>query len=460
MTAFNIIRDKLLSVFLDHILFVPKNRLKRYLFLLEKLSIGGDGHRNNLCHIRELLQEGHPFPHFLERLESNTSPLCRKSLISNLIVRSLLRNNQKRKEFNQREGFLPPFSVSFAPTSRCNLNCDHCSATPESGDDLDLHLMVRVIEEARDVMGIHFFILTGGEPLLYGDLFDVISNFPHCYFQIFTNGTLLDSENVKKFSRLGNMLPMLSVEGNETITDHRRSSGTYRKVERAMHRLRAAGVPFGYSAMTTRENCELITASPFVDRMIQLGCLLGYYFHYMPVGANPDISLMPTPAQRDLSRRNIYKLRNEKPIFLIDTINDGPLTGGCTSAGRYYVHIHSSGYVSPCVYNNFSTDQIKNSSLTEILKSPYLSTLRNTIPFDGNTLRCCLLLDHPNFFFRTLELYHPHSAIEGEKEQLNLLKSDLKSYASTMKNIYGPAWENGDWESIIRGLRWKIESEK
>jgi MoaA/NifB/PqqE/SkfB family radical SAM enzyme len=460
MTPLNIIWDKLLSIFLDHILFAPKKRLEMYLFLLERLSTAGDGQRNNFHYLRELLQSGHPFPRFLKRLNSNTSRLCRKSLISNLIVRSLLRNRQKRKNFKRREGFLPPFSVSFAPTSRCNLNCEHCSATPEGGDDLDPDLMVRIIKEAKARMGIHFFILTGGEPLLYPDLFGVISSFPSCYFQIFTNGTLLNSENVRRFSQLGNILPMLSVEGNETLTDHRRSSGTYRKVEEAMHRLNTAGVPFGYSVMTTRENWELVTASPFVDRMIELGCLLGYYFHYMPVGADPDISLMPTPEQRDQSRKNIYKLRNEKPIFLIDTINDGPLTGGCTSAGRYYVHIHSSGDVSPCVYNNFSTDNITNSSLTEILKSPYLSTLRNTIPFDGNTLRCCIMLDHPNFFFRTLDLHHPHSTIEGEEEQLNLLKSDLKRYSSQMKNIYEPAWKNGDWESIIRGLRWQIESEK
>ncbi len=316
--------------------------------------------------------------------------------------------------------------------------------------------MLRVMREARDEMGVHFFILTGGEPFVYGDIFTVIESFPDCYFQIFTNGTLLDEAVVGRLADLGNALPMLSVEGGEAATDRRRRDGAYRAVENAMGRLRAAGVPFGYSVMETRNNVESVTSEKFVDWALGRGCLVGYYFHYMPVGPDANISLLPTPHQRDLSRRNVYRWRNEKPIFLIDVINDGPLTGGCTSSGRHYIHIIASGDVTPCVYSNFSTHNVCNVTLTEALKGEYLSTLRRAIPFEGNALRPCFLLDRPRFFFRTLELFSPHSCIPGEGESLRMLEPALKRYAEGVREIYDGAWERGEWESVVSSIRWRI----
>lgn len=305
-------------------------------------------------------------------------------------------------------------------------------------------------------MGVHFFLLTGGEPFCYPDLFSVLESFPNCYFQIFSNGTLLDEKTVKRLEELGNALVMVSLEGYEKPTDERREIGTFDSVVSAMKLLREAGVPFGFSEMITSENCGTVNSEEFVDWALEQGCLLGYFFHYMPVGPDPDFSLIPSPNQRDEMRRNTYRLRNEKPIFLIDPLNDGPITGGCTSAGRHYVHVLASGDVVPCVYNNFSTHNIKETTLTDALKGPYMSALRNAIPFEGNSLRCCMLLDRPKFYFKTLERYHPKSNIPGEEENLMKLKTDLLKYSNEMKAIYDTAWEQGDWESLIRSIKWIV----
>lgn len=426
------------------------------LLLLQRLGGGSRAWRENMGSMRALVRSGHPFVRFLHRLETDLSMRCRKKLVANLIVCGLLGNGKRRNAFKEREGFLPPYAVSIAPTSQCNLSCSHCSAAGQAGKDLALDVMIRFMREARDEMGVYFFILTGGEPFVYGDIFTVIERFPDCYFQIFTNGTLLDEAATERLADLGNALPMLSVEGNEAATDRRRRDGAYKAVENAMGRLRVAGVPFGYSVMETSENVEDVTSEKFADWALERGCLVGYYFHYMPVGRDPDISLMPTPRQRDLSRRNIYRWRNEKPIFLIDLINDGPLTGGCTSSGRHYVHILASGDVTPCVYNNFSTHNVHDVSLTEALRGEYLSILRRAIPFEGNTLRPCFLLDRPRFFFRTLERFHPHSCIPGEEDSLKMLEPALKRYANGVRDIYDGAWERGEWESVVRSIRWRI----
>jgi MoaA/NifB/PqqE/SkfB family radical SAM enzyme len=391
------------------------------------------------------------------RLNTLVSPRCRDRLISNLVVRGLFHNTGQRRAFAARHRFHPPRCVSFAPTSRCNLRCDHCSSDGQEGEDLPRDVMMRIMREARDGMGVHFFILTGGEPFVYPGLIDTIEAFPDCYFQIFSNGTLLDDENVARLARAGNAIIMLSIEGTEAETDLRRRRGTFRAVDESMDLLAGAGIPFGYGVMTTSRNCDYVTSEEFVEWAIRRGCLVGYYFHYMPVGKDPDISLMPSPEQRDACRRHVYRLRNSKPILLIDVINDGPLTGGCTSSGRHYVHILSSGDVTPCVYCNFSTDNVKEVSLREALESPFLSTLRRAIPFEGNALRCCFLLDRPGFYFRVLDRFEPVPRITGEKERLRELEPELRIYAARMKELYDEAWRTGAWESLIHSVDWVIE---
>lgn len=405
------------------------------------------------------LEANHPFTRFLKRLNGEISPRCRRKLLSNLVVRSWLANRPARRRFFGREGFYPPYAVSIAPTSRCNLACGHCSSSGQNGGEIDPGLLRTLLTEARDDMGVHFFIVTGGEPFMYPHLLDVMEEFGDCYFQVFTNGTLLGDDTVASLARLGNALIMLSLEGFEQSTDARRRGGVFRSAVEAMRRLHEAGLPYGFSVMTTRHNTDTVTGEAFADWAIARGCLLGYYFNYMPVGADPDMSLLPTPAQRDRSRRNVYRLRSRKPIFLVDVHNDGPVTGGCTGAGRHYIHILSSGDVVPCTYCNFSPANIKNSTLTEALASPYLEAFRRAIPFEGNTLRCCILLDRPRFFFRTLELFRPKPCIPGEEEELRRHEEELIDYARRVKTIYDEAWIENDWESIIAGRRWSIDGD-
>ena len=132
-------------------------------------------------------------------------------------------------------------------------------------DDLELTTVTRVMKEARDRMGIHFFLLTGGEPFCYPDLFSILESFPNCYFQIFSNGTLLDEKTVRRLEELGNALVMVSLEGYEKPTDERRETGTFDSVVSAMKRLREAGIPFGFSEMITSKNCGTVNNEEFVD---------------------------------------------------------------------------------------------------------------------------------------------------------------------------------------------------
>jgi MoaA/NifB/PqqE/SkfB family radical SAM enzyme len=144
---------------------------------------------------------------------------------------------------------------------RCNLNFG-CYLSYSKKETIH-PLIHRLLFEAKE-MGIFFITVSGGEPFIREDLLDIFAAHNDVYFQVYTNGTLIDERVAKTLSRMGNVLPALSVEGWEKETDDRRGPGTFRKILAAMDRLRQARVFFGFSATATRQNNERISSDEFV----------------------------------------------------------------------------------------------------------------------------------------------------------------------------------------------------
>ena len=94
--------------------------------------------------------------------------------------------------------------------------------------------------------------------------------------------------------RVGNFVPAISLEGFETATDGRRGNGVYQKVIKAINLLREKKLVFGISACYTSANFESITSEAFYDSLIDLGAYFIWYFHYMPVGNDAALELLPT----------------------------------------------------------------------------------------------------------------------------------------------------------------------
>ena len=74
----------------------------------------------------------------------------------------------------------------------------------------------------RRQMGNVFFGIVGGEPFMHPHLLDMLAEHPDCYFQIFTNGHFITPERARRMWQLGNVTPLVSVEGTEIVSDERR----------------------------------------------------------------------------------------------------------------------------------------------------------------------------------------------------------------------------------------------
>lgn len=141
---------------------------------------------------------------------------------------------------------------------------------------------------------------------------------PDCEFLSFTNGTLIDEEFCQEMLRVKNFVPAISLEGFETANDGRRYEGVFDKVQHAMSLLKSHGLPFGISTCYTRKNLDDVTSEKFFDMLVESGALFVWFFHYMPVGNDAAVELLPTPEQREEIFHRIRKFRQTKAIFSMD----------------------------------------------------------------------------------------------------------------------------------------------
>jgi len=283
------------------------------------------------------------------------------------------------------------------PTAACNLKCTGCWAQEyKKTDSLSYETLDRIINEGKE-LGTYLYIFSGGEPLLRKkDLIKLADKHDECIFLAFTNATLVDEEFANELERVGNFLLAISVEGFEEETDMRRGKGTYKKVMHAMDLLKERNLGYGFSTCYHSKNTDVVGSDEYVDLMIEKGCSFGWYFTYIPLGKDAVMDLLVTPEQRKYMYHNVRRLREEKPIFLMDFWNDGEFIGGCIAGGRHYLHINANGDVEPCAFIHYSNVNINDASLLDALKSPIFMQYKQNQPFNENHLRPCPLLDNPN----------------------------------------------------------------
>lgn len=402
-----------------------------------------DGSESVLDNFVRMWREDAPGALLMKRTFRQGNRRCKTKFVTNMLMRNFWIGAKRRDEIQAKEGIKPPFSYLISPTMHCNLRCVGCYAANYSvQSDLDIGVIDRVIAEGKE-LGIYFVTILGGEPFIRKDMWDVYRRHNDILFQVFTNATLIDDEAAKRLGHLGNVFPIISIEGFEEETDARRGKGTFQKIMEAMDRLRKAGVLFGFSAMLTSKNIDTIIGDEFNDMLIAKGCLFGWHFLYMPVGRDPDSSLMPTPEQRE--RMRLYgaaRIRKQKPLLICDFWNDAPYVGGCIAGGRYYFHINANGDVEPCIFVHFALDNIKTKSLWEVLRSPFFEAIRARQPYHNNLLRPCMIIDHPNVLREVCQEVHPYPTHPGSESVITSLCGALDQYASRAATVLDPPWQS------------------
>lgn len=338
-----------------------------------------------------------------------------------------------------------PWLILMDPTSACNLHCTGCWAA-EYGNRLNLTYeeLDSIITQGKE-LGIYFYMYTGGEPLVRrDDIIRLCEKHSDCAFHAFTNATLVDEEFCEEMKRVGNLSLSISLEGFEEVNDLRRGTGVFDKVMHAMDLLKQYGQIFGTSICYTSKNIDTVISDEFLDMIIEKGCRFTWYFHYMPVGNDAAVELLPTREQREYMYHRVREIRameGGKAIFAMDFQNDGEFVGGCIAGGRNYCHINPNGDVEPCVFVHYSGANIREVTLLEALKQPLFMAYRDGQPFNDNHLRPCPMLENPELLEKMVHETGAKSTDLQSPESVEHLCGKCHEYAVVWQESADKLWQ-------------------
>jgi len=407
-------------------------------------------------------------------LNNNTISDHVKDVLLKVFVGDVLISDiDRRKEYVKKYDISPPTFLTISPYKGCNLRCTGCYAA--SGIDykntLAFSTVRKIIQQAKELWGSRFFVISGGEPLLYKsegkDIVDLFKENDDCYFLMYTNGTLLTKEVAKRMEETGNVTPAISIEGFKEETDKRRGNGVFKKILKAAKNLREVGVPYGFSGTITRYNADIFMKDEFVDYYFNE--LKGFYmwlFHYMPIGRDISVDFQPTPEQRT-KLFGIQRQWIHDGYFLVDFWNDGIITDGCISAGRPggYFYIDWDGNVMPCVFVPYSTHNIndvfaKGGDLHDILKGKFMKDIREwqrnysyehtTVSSIGNQIMPCPIRDHHMDMYKMIQKNNARPTDENARAALDdaSYRQKMDKYDKELGELTNPIWEK---EYITKG---------
>jgi len=264
-----------------------------------------------------------------------------------------------------------PHSFVLSLTSDCNLDCDHCYARVYRETKV---LPKKVLEDTlkqASSLGCFFFVLTGGEPMLYPDLLDILSSHSDCLFILITNGTMVSDDVAKKLSMLPHIIPVVSLEGSLEDTDKRRGVGIYNRIMNAFDNLKSNKILYGFSITVTSDNVEQLQKEEVFLEKYPYGARLGCFIEYIPTGRSPNQQLSLSSSQRDSFRQWFLKIKESANTYLIDFPGDEELMDNCREAGKGFIHINPEGYIESCALIPYSKYNVTEMPLELCLKNLY-----------------------------------------------------------------------------------------
>jgi MoaA/NifB/PqqE/SkfB family radical SAM enzyme len=303
------------------------------------------------------------------------------------------------------------FFIQMHITERCNLSCRHCYQTGRYVDEMSLPEIRDAVSEIADTIndwkeayGMHFspgFTITGGEPFLRADLFDILSSIRNQGFDIsfLTNGILADDTRAKSLSAIGVKSVQVSIEGPEQIHDSIRGKGSFSGSRRGIRNLLDAGLTVTLNVTLSALNADYFTDSIELAQAWNIQRL--GFSRLVPSGRGEGL------LKETLSIESVKDLY--KKIFALDTgalelVTGDPVAsqvtgsnsddqgdipmGGC-AAGVSGLTIMPDGTMVPCRRLHIPIGNIRQDSFREVwATSGILEDLRSRSRYRGKCGVC------------------------------------------------------------------------
>ena len=316
-----------------------------------------------------------------------------------------MRSVQKFKRRLKQGQVFPPF-LYMSIINSCNLRCTGCWVDVKAPQaKLSFAEMDGLVTSAKK-RGNSFFGILGGEPFMHPDLIRLFEAHSDCYFQVFTNGHFIDDEKAAALRRVGNVTPLISIEGDQVVSDERRGHSDV--LQRTLAGLEACvrhRLLIGVASSICQTNIDSLVSTAWVDELIRRGVHYVWFYTYRPVGpdARPDLALSAAQVLR--VRNFAVEMRNEKPIGVVDAYWDHDGNALCPAVTGISHHISPWGDIEPCPIVQFATERIDDHDgdlYKTLTQSAFLADFRRDA---AAATRGCVVLERPDLL-RELVVRH------------------------------------------------------
>lgn len=212
-----------------------------------------------------------------------------------------------------------PRIVAWEITRRCELKCCHCRGAARDCDYADEFSTEECCKTIDSLAAFSkpMIILTGGEPLMRDDIFEVARYAADsgCRVVLATCGHLLTDDIAHTLKRSGVMAVSVSLDA-ASPEDHdafRGIPGAYEKTVAALDPLKAAGIPFQINTTVSTLNADELPQ--ILENAVQLGAATMDFFFLVPTGRGSEIAkLALSVAERDRALAWIARAAQEASI--------------------------------------------------------------------------------------------------------------------------------------------------
>lgn len=307
---------------------------------------------------------------------------------------------------NSKDGVPTPRLIAWETTRNCNLSCVHCRASATSGPysgELDTQaaftLMDQIAEVAKPII-----ILTGGEPLLRKDIFEIAAygNSKGLRMVMSPNGTLVTPEIAEKMAQAGIQRLSVSLDGAdaESHDRFRGVEGAFDGAVQGIQHARAAGIDFQINTTITKANLDQIPK--ILELAESLGAVAHHIFLLVPTGRGKYIVDQAIDAREYESTLNWFYDQRERTSLQLkatcaphyyrilrqrakaegksvtfETHGLDAVTRGCL-AGTGFCFISHRGIVQPCGFLDLKCGDVTRQTFGEIWnKSEHFQSLRD-----------------------------------------------------------------------------------
>jgi MoaA/NifB/PqqE/SkfB family radical SAM enzyme len=270
-------------------------------------------------------------------------------------------------EERYKQGIATPI-IDIAYNYACNLKCQHCTASRFEKKERKLTPKdIKKISEEADALGLCQFCISGGEPLIFQDLDDVISALQPDKFHLTmsTNGHFLNQDTAQRLKKSGLDKIKISLDDfNEKRHDeNRNSSGAYQKAITAISNAKEAGLSVVIQTVVSHQNCEadrLIKMAEFAEKN---GFTVDILIARATGAWEGKHEVLISKEDAEL----LKKLHVLHPVLHRDTFPSYGMDKGCGCVDST-LHITQHGDVLPCVYIHIAIGNIFDESLADIIK--------------------------------------------------------------------------------------------